>query len=99
MVKVDKFIFPIDYIMLDMEEDEETLVILGRPFLATSKVLIDVLKGKIIMRVEDEEIAFEILKSMNFPPKVQYCDKLDDFTSKSSMAKPLRTNTLVIATN
>ena len=33
LVKVDKFIFPVDFIVLDMEEDQEILIILGRPFL------------------------------------------------------------------
>ena len=37
LVKVDKFIFPIDFIMLDMEEDHEVPFILGRPFLATGR--------------------------------------------------------------
>ena len=32
LVKVDKFIFPTDFIVLDMDEDKEILIILGRPF-------------------------------------------------------------------
>ena len=35
IVKVDKFIFPTNFIVLDMEEDKEISIILGRPFLAT----------------------------------------------------------------
>lgn len=42
IVKVDKFIFPADFIVLDMEEDDEIPIILGRPFLATGRTLIDV---------------------------------------------------------
>ena len=41
LVKVDKFIFPADFIVLDME-DKEIPIILGRPFLATGRALIDV---------------------------------------------------------
>lgn len=33
-VKVDKFIFPMDFVVLDTEEDVKTPLILGRPFLA-----------------------------------------------------------------
>ena len=40
--KVDKFIFPTDFIVLDMEEDKEIPIILGSPFLATGRVMIDV---------------------------------------------------------
>ncbi|KAL5548145.1 hypothetical protein UlMin_003376 [Ulmus minor] len=39
LVKVDKFIFPADFIVLDMEEDREVPLILGRPFLATGRTL------------------------------------------------------------
>ena len=42
LVKVGKFIFPADFIVLDMEEDKEIPIILGRPFLATNGELIDV---------------------------------------------------------
>ena len=40
LVKVDKFIFLVDFIVLDMEEDREVPLILGRPFLAIGKALI-----------------------------------------------------------
>ena len=42
LVKVDKFIFVVDFIVLEMEEDKEIPIILGRPFLATGRDLIDV---------------------------------------------------------
>ena len=54
LVKVDKFIFPTYFIILDMEEDKEVPIILGRPFLATGRPLIDVQKGELILRVQEE---------------------------------------------
>ena len=42
LVKVDKFIFPADFIILDMKEDKEVPIILGRPFLAMGRAMIDV---------------------------------------------------------
>ncbi|XP_061355030.1 uncharacterized protein LOC133299580, partial [Gastrolobium bilobum] len=44
LVKVDKFIIPVDFVILDIEEDATIPMIFGRPFLATSGALIDVLK-------------------------------------------------------
>ena len=41
-IKVDKFINPVDFVVLHMENDNEVLLILGRPFLATRRALIDV---------------------------------------------------------
>ena len=35
LVKVDRFIFPMDFVVLDMEESIDAPIILGRPFLAT----------------------------------------------------------------
>ncbi|KAJ8749541.1 hypothetical protein K2173_025736 [Erythroxylum novogranatense] len=60
LVKVDKFIFPADFIVCDIEEDVEVPIILGRPFLATGRVLIDVEKGELTMRVNGEEVTFSI---------------------------------------
>ena len=51
LVKVDKFIFPADFIVLDYEEDREVPIILGRPFLATGRTIIDVQKGELKTRV------------------------------------------------
>lgn len=53
LVKMDKFIFPADFIILDYEEDRSIPIILGRPFLATERTLIDVQKGELTMCVHD----------------------------------------------
>ncbi|CAN6720525.1 unnamed protein product [Malus baccata var. baccata] len=42
IIKVDKFYLPADFFVLDMEEDKEVPLILGRPFMATVRTLIDV---------------------------------------------------------
>ena len=41
LVNVDKFIFPVDFLVLDFEADKKVSVILERPFLTTGKTLID----------------------------------------------------------
>ncbi|XP_027368188.1 uncharacterized protein LOC113874166 [Abrus precatorius] len=60
LVKVDKFIFPVDFVILDMDEDTDVPLILGRPFLATARAIIDVKDGKLILRVGDENVTFKI---------------------------------------
>ena len=64
LVKVDKFIFLEDFIVLDMEEDKEVPIILGRPFLATGGALINVQKGELKLRVQDDEITFHGFRPM-----------------------------------
>ncbi|GJV70368.1 DNA-directed DNA polymerase [Tanacetum coccineum] len=41
LVKVNKFIFPVDFVVLEMDEDELVPIILGRPFLATARAVVD----------------------------------------------------------
>ncbi|XP_062114339.1 uncharacterized protein LOC133825404 [Humulus lupulus] len=67
LVKVDKFIFPADFIVLDMEEDANVPIILGRPFLATGRALIDVQKGELRLRVQNEEISFNVFTATEIP--------------------------------
>ena len=56
LLKVGKFIIPADFVVLDMMEDAEIPLILGRPFLAIGMALIDVQKGDLTLRVNDETI-------------------------------------------
>ncbi|MCI84919.1 hypothetical protein A2U01_0106197, partial [Trifolium medium] len=64
---VDKFVFPADFIIMDFIADEETPILLGRPFLATGRTLIDVERGELKMRVNTQEVKFNILKAMKYP--------------------------------
>ena len=67
LVKVDKFIFPVDFVILDMDEDSKVPLILGRPFLATARAVIDVLDGKLTLCVDDDAVTFDIQQSMKHP--------------------------------
>ncbi|KAG9442054.1 hypothetical protein H6P81_017908 [Aristolochia fimbriata] len=52
LVKIGEFIFPCDFVVLDMEVDKNLPIILGKPFLATIGALIDVDKGKLTLRLK-----------------------------------------------
>lgn len=45
LIRVDGLLFPFDFLILNTFEDSETPLLLGRPFLATCKTLIDVALG------------------------------------------------------
>ncbi|GJS27084.1 hypothetical protein Tco_0487704 [Tanacetum coccineum] len=78
IVKIDKFIFPVDFVVLDMEEDHKILIILGRPFLATAHAMIDVFNKKISFKIGNETINFDIEKSMKFStPEDDTCLSID----------------------
>ncbi|XP_075481201.1 uncharacterized protein LOC142521913 [Primulina tabacum] len=76
-VKVDKFIFPVDFVVLDVEEDREIPLILGRPFLSTGKALIDVHKGELMLRLNDESVVFNVFQSIKYPNDTSDCFRID----------------------
>ncbi|XP_019257811.1 PREDICTED: uncharacterized protein LOC109236034 [Nicotiana attenuata] len=67
LVRVDKFVFPIDFIVLEMEENTEVPLILGRPSLATGRAIIDVHQGQLILLVDEERVIFDMQKMMKYP--------------------------------
>nr|GEZ14664.1 reverse transcriptase domain-containing protein [Tanacetum cinerariifolium] len=58
-VKVGKFYFPADFVVLDFIADPRVLLILGRPFLSTAHTLIDVYEGEIILRHDDQSLTLK----------------------------------------
>nr|GFB98655.1 hypothetical protein [Tanacetum cinerariifolium] len=55
-VKVGKFYFPADFVVLDFVADPRGPLILGRPFWSTAHALIDVYEGEIILRHDDQSL-------------------------------------------
>nr|GEZ16352.1 reverse transcriptase domain-containing protein [Tanacetum cinerariifolium] len=58
-VKVGKFYFPTDFIVLDFIADPRVPLILGRPFLSTAHALIDIYEGEIILRHDDQSLTLK----------------------------------------
>nr|GEY72438.1 DNA-directed DNA polymerase [Tanacetum cinerariifolium] len=58
-VKVGKFYFPADFVVLDFVADPRVPLILGRPFLSTTHALIDVYEGEIILRHDDQSLTLK----------------------------------------
>ena len=57
-VHVGKFIIPCDFIILDMDENFQAPLILGRPFLATTEAMIDVHAGTMSFQLCGERVDF-----------------------------------------
>ncbi|XP_070040398.1 uncharacterized protein [Nicotiana tomentosiformis] len=74
LVQVGKFLFPTDFVILDCRVDEEILIILERPFLATGRALIDCETGELKMRLNEEEITFnEEDETLNAKDPLEAC--------------------------
>nr|GEV42805.1 reverse transcriptase domain-containing protein [Tanacetum cinerariifolium] len=68
-VKVGKFHFPTDFVVVDYVVDLRVHLILGRPFLRTRRALIDVYGEELNLRVDDEAITFNIGKTSKYSYK------------------------------
>ncbi|KAL1290734.1 hypothetical protein AAHE18_20G150300 [Arachis hypogaea] len=77
IVRVGPFAFPTDFVVLEMEEHKSATLILGRPFLATGRSLIDVQQGEITLRVNDDEFKLNAVKAMQHPDTSKDCMKVD----------------------
>ena len=77
LVKVDKFLFLIDFVVMDIEEDVDVPLILGRPFMKTVKVIIDVDKGKLKVCVENGEVSFNVFEATKHPKGTKSCFRID----------------------
>nr|GEW16773.1 DNA-directed DNA polymerase [Tanacetum cinerariifolium] len=65
-VKVGKFHFPTDFVVVDFEADPRVPLILGRSFLRTGRALIDVYEEEITLRVNDESVTFNLNQTMRY---------------------------------
>ncbi|XP_057761895.1 uncharacterized protein LOC130982061 [Arachis stenosperma] len=62
LVRVGNYFLPTDFVVLDMEESHIHPIILGRPFLATARAIIDVEQGELILRIHNEHLTFHVFK-------------------------------------
>ncbi|GJR75061.1 reverse transcriptase domain-containing protein [Tanacetum coccineum] len=65
-VKVGKFHFPTDFVVVDFEADPRVPLILGRSFLRTGRALIDVYGEEITLRVDNEAITFNLNQTTRY---------------------------------
>ncbi|KAK4717923.1 hypothetical protein R3W88_016261 [Solanum pinnatisectum] len=71
LVKLESFIFSADFVILDCEVDFKVSIILGRPFLATRRALVNMEKGQMKFRLNNEEVTFNICRSMEQGSELQ----------------------------
>ncbi|GKA35450.1 reverse transcriptase domain-containing protein [Tanacetum coccineum] len=58
IIKVEKFNFLADFVIVDFKADPRVPIILGRPFLRTARALVDLYEEKLTLRVRNEEVMF-----------------------------------------
>ncbi|XP_016178269.1 uncharacterized protein LOC107620651 [Arachis ipaensis] len=78
LVRVGKFIFPANFVILDLGEEENNSLILGRPFLATTRAIIDVEQGELTLRVNDEKITLNVFQEAHHTVKEKSCMMIEE---------------------
>jgi hypothetical protein len=68
LVKVDKFVFSVYFVIIDIEEDSKVPLILVRLFFVTSDAVIDVPKGELTLKVNKEEETFQVCAKQHTTP-------------------------------
>ena len=95
LVKVEKFIFLAYFIVLDME-DKEIPIILGRPFLATGRAMIDVQWGELKLRVQEDKVKFNVFEAVRHPAESDTCFMIETMeaivSSHNGPTNPLETS-------
>ena len=59
LVKVEGPYISADFIILDTRKDKDDSIILGRPFLATARVVIDVNRGELVLQLDEDSLEFK----------------------------------------
>jgi hypothetical protein len=81
IIKVDKFYFPVDFIVLDTEPvpnpNKLIPVILGRPFLATANACINCRTGEMEITFGNMKVKLNIFNAFQHPPDMSECFFLD----------------------
>ena len=80
LVKVESFIFPADFVILDCEADFEE----PRPFLNTGRALVDMEKEKMKFRLNNEEVTFNICRFMRHSGELKSVSTISYSVEESS---------------
>ena len=88
LVKVENLYILADFIILDTGKDEDESIILGRPFLATAKAVIDVDRGELVLQLNEDYLVFKTQGS----PSVTMERKHEKLLSLQSQPEPPQSN-------
>nr|GEX30162.1 DNA-directed DNA polymerase [Tanacetum cinerariifolium] len=108
-VKVGKFYFPTDFVVIDYVVDPRVSLILERPFLRTRRALIDVYGEELTLRVDDDAITFNVGQTSKYSYNdaesinqidvacEEYVQEVLGFSNNSKSGNPTLTSDPIIA--
>ena len=85
LVKVRQFTFPVDFVIMDIEEDADIPLILGRPFMLTAKCVVDMGNGNLEMSVDDQKVTFNLFNAIKHLNDHKACFKVEAVEQEVAM--------------
>ncbi|XP_028236847.1 uncharacterized protein LOC114416176 [Glycine soja] len=95
LVRVKHLIFPADFVVIDIEDDVDITLILGRPFMSTTSCVVDMGKRKLQMAIEDQQISFDMFHEEKAFPDQNVCLKVNMMEEKRLEKKVVEVGTLL----
>jgi len=94
-VRIGKYFIPVDFVVLDIDEDVNIPIILGRPFLNTAGAVIDVGNGRLTLQIGDDKVTFNLAKALRAPmiEETSYCIDIVDDAVADTWDSPLSLDT------
>ena len=77
LVKVRQFTLLVDFVIMDIKEDYKIPLILGQPFMLTTKCVVDIGNDNLEMSVEDKKITFNLFVAIKHPSDSKTCFKVE----------------------
>ncbi|XP_050897590.1 uncharacterized protein LOC127104453 [Lathyrus oleraceus] len=90
LVKIDKFVFPVYFVILEMSEDEEISLILGRPFLEMGRCMINIEEGTMTLKVYDEELQIDVRNTMKYKDDVGTSHTIEVIDQVIAQGSPMK---------
>ena len=78
LVRVKHFTFPADFVVMDIEEDTEIPLILGRPVMLTASCMVDMGKKTLEMGIADQKISFDFFDEEKNLLDQNVCSKVNE---------------------
>eukprot|EP00256_Glycine_max_P033779 XP_006579260.1 uncharacterized protein LOC102663339 [Glycine max] len=78
LVKVHHFTFPMDFVIMDIEEDMKIPFILGRPFMLTANCVVDMGNGNLEMSIDNQNVTFNLFEEIKYPGEDRRCFKVEE---------------------
>ena len=76
LVKVRHFTFPMDFVIMDIEEDEEIPLIPGRTFILTTKCVVDMRNKNLELSMDGQKVTFNLFEAIKHPNNNKPCFKM-----------------------